>query len=259
MPWQRRLQRSPVRRNSRLQDLQIEAADLKFPFSKPVSFTAQGRLGGGKPGADTQGKLAGLSFQGTATDRVATVQARVSDLPLAVLGTYLSEVLEPSLDGQLNADFGLDWQAGTSDTAKGRLNLSIKDITLLALALKRGSTSLASLQKIQIARADVDVPGRTVSVDSLTLARPLADLARDSAGRWMFSSWLQPVPEHSGAEAAGPPAAPWALAVRSLAIDDGAVNLLDDLPAAGQGDWQPAGEGGHGALQPACQCPGWRR
>lgn len=175
-----------------LRDLTIDATAIALPFVQPLQF---GGLASVAPGAGAMsGKPEGaarFSFQGSANDQIASVTATVADLPLAAAGSYLAEFMTPALIGNLNAEFGLNWKASAGPAQSAELLLQARQLTLDSVALTQGKTNLASIKKLQVAQAQVDLDRQTVAVGTLCASQPKVAVGRGADGLWMFESWLK--------------------------------------------------------------------
>ena len=71
------------------------------------------------------------------------------------------------------------------------------------------------------------LPGRTVSLGSITLVRPTVHLLRTRTGEWNFQRVFRPAAPDSAASLADTTAAPWKVHLEGLDIVDGLVLLVD--------------------------------
>ncbi|MGH6627962.1 MAG: DUF748 domain-containing protein, partial [Burkholderiaceae bacterium] len=216
-----------------LRDLALDAAAIALPLAQPLQFS-------GVAAIDSQPEAASLSFSGQATDRLATVTATLSALPLNVVAPYLAQFIEPTLGGRLGAELGLVWKASGGNGqapggSAGEWVVSAKQLTLDNLALTQGQAALASIKKLELAQAQLDLSRQSVSLGQLTVTQPRARVERGEDQRWMFERWLKKPPSNSPSASAAAPAAaadatrPWAIAIGDLALDAGAVSYLDKV------------------------------
>ena len=201
---------------------------------------------------------AALTFTGSATDQAATVNATVKDVPLALAAPYLAQFIDPALGGSVSTEIAVNWKP--SDLSLGVKLLTLDNLALLATPPRLGQPGqlgrlskggkapapLASLKKLEIYDARVDLGPQTVTVGKLTLDQLKAAVERGSDGRWMFERWMKPVPPaqqansaapHKSAsartvpkeakEAKSPPAKPWTVAVADLSLNASAFTYLD--------------------------------
>ena len=225
--------------------LGIEVRAVTWPMDKPATF--DGHL-------TVQG--AAVRFKGAGTDQSANVQADVDALPLSLAAPYLAQSLEPTLDGRLSGEVGIDWQK-TGPTAG--LRFKAARVLVADLALATGKTSLASVGKVEVTGADVDMTRRTLAIGTFTATQPRVQVERDAEKRWMYERWLkvpaqeeakketEPVTRSAGsvvkpvaaASAVAPAtpavtvaggaaaAGPWQLTIARLAVNGGAVSYAD--------------------------------
>src|SRR5690606_19454512 len=144
----------------------LDASALALPFEKPFPF--KGSLG-------LEGSA--LAFEGEASDRAAQVRLTVDGFPLTVAAPYLAQALNPALDGTLGGSFGLQWDASAASTpgATG-LKLAAGPLALQQLALRDGKTALASVSRIDLEDAQVDLDARSVAIARLAITGPQVDV-----------------------------------------------------------------------------------
>ncbi|MDR2128695.1 MAG: DUF748 domain-containing protein, partial [Burkholderiaceae bacterium] len=171
----------------------------------------------------------GLTFEGEASVRAASVTAQLADIPLALAKPYLAAHLRPELDGRLDAQIGLQWAAGTAD-AQPQLQMTAGQLTLSQLTLTQrdggnGNASgalsrpggvtakntptaaarqssaarsgaglprgqLAAFGQIAVTDAQIDWHQQRAHIGKLALQAPRIDIERDRNGRWMAQNWL---------------------------------------------------------------------
>jgi uncharacterized protein involved in outer membrane biogenesis len=208
-----------------LSALNLSVNALHWPFERPATFEGGTLL-----------DKASLNFSGNATDVQATVNAKLADLPLSAGAAYLAQHLKPHLDGMLNAELGLTWQAERGSDAPMALALQIPSLSLDTLVLTQAASgkgapprkaTLASIKRIQLAQVAVDVPRQTLSLGQLHFAQPRVGLQRLADGRWMFQDWLVPASHESNDPQASTPAKiqpadkHWQLALGELNLSQG--------------------------------------
>ncbi|MDO8449067.1 MAG: DUF748 domain-containing protein [Rhodoferax sp.] len=226
-----------------LRGVTVDATAIALPFVQPLQFGGSASVA---PGAGAMSRKpeggARFSFQGSATDQIASVTATVADLPLAAAGPYLAEFMTPALSGNLNAEFGLNWKASAGPAQSAELLLQARQLTLDNVALTQGKTHLASIKKLQVAQARVDLDRQTVAVGTLSVSQPKVAVGRGAEGRWMYESWLKTartgVRPLTGADERRPPATTgraqataakaWGLVIDEVALDGGAATFLDN-------------------------------
>lgn len=227
--WLDQVPAKPVSLTMSALNLQVRA--LAWPFRQPMPFEGRAQISDAK-----------LQFKGHATDQLADVSAQLADMPLNVAAPYVSEVLAPQLDGQLNADLNVTWTAATATQASStRLQLKSLSLDKLALIAEKKS-SLASIKQVQLGDVSVDVDARSVDIGSIKLTQPTVRVMRNAVGRWMFEDWLKAhvaTPSSTTASGAAPTSnkkalvgasKPWLLAMHDLQVGEGAVTFADNMP-----------------------------
>ncbi len=71
------------------------------------------------------------------------------------------------------------------------------------------------------------LPGRTISLASVTLVRPTVRLLRTPTGEWNFERMLRPVLQDTTPAVRDTAATPWRIVVQSVEMVDGVVHLID--------------------------------
>jgi len=238
-----------------LTTIELQAQALAWPFAQAMPFQGKAMLA-----------KSALGFKGSATDRAANVSATVADLPLALAAPYLAQHLVPTLDGTLNTELGLRWQAAGPTDAAAQLVLTVPTLALDKLALTGpGKTRLASVKQVRLEAAEVDVARQTVMLARARITQPQTSVSRDAQGQWNFERWRnaaaapgtldQPAAgtttatnaARATASASAPqPAAsnaqdstntststdkPWAVSVQDFALTEGALGFQDEANA----------------------------
>ena len=192
--------------------------------------------------------LGPLRFKGTATDRAAAVHASFAGVPLALAAPYLAQFIEPRLAGQVSAEADVAW------AAPDKLKIDAQSLSLDGLALTGAGSPiqakpaaakgkaepaasptsglLASVQKLQLSQASVDLVQRNLQLGAVAVTRPMAKVERGSDQRWMFERWLKSAstaPEAKAAQAQKPSAsAPaWRVNVADLSVEGGQIGFND--------------------------------
>lgn len=205
-----------------LGQLDFQAQGVAWPMEKPATFSGSTQLGGG-----------GIKFKGEATDKQAKVETEIADLPLAVGAPYLAQQLQPTVTGKVGGQIELLFN-------KPDLQVNVVKFTADGLALNQDKASLASIGRLEVADAKVDLSKRTANVASISVSKPQVKVSRGSDKRWMFEDWRKSAPAASDAAAASPTngksatgpngeAKPWQLSLGSLAVDGGVVGFSDKL------------------------------
>lgn len=205
----------PVR--VRLAPLALNAQTLSWPVAQPMPFDGTAQLAG-----------ASLSFKGKATDAQADVAVQLTGLPLSTAAPYLASMLAPRLDGVLTTDLALHWAAATAGQG-AQTQVQVASLALDKLALRGvAKTPLASMGRLTVQDAVVDVAQQSVQLGRVQISQPRAALSRSPDGRWMFEDWLQQAPA-SEPPAADPASAhkPWSIDLREGAVSGGVLAFRD--------------------------------
>ncbi|MBS0340450.1 MAG: DUF748 domain-containing protein [Proteobacteria bacterium] len=214
-----------------LGQLDLHAEGVAWPMEKPAAFNGSTVVGGGT-----------IKFKGEATDKQAKVETEIGELPLSVAAPYLAQQLEPTVSGKLGGKIELAWN-------NPELQVNVAQFSVDGLALAQGKTSLASVGRLELADAKVDLSKRTVNVASLSVSKPQVKVERGTDKRWMFESWrktaaapgggaAKPAPDKAKANGNGngngngktkdrADPAPWQLSLASLSVDGGVVGFSD--------------------------------
>ena len=255
-----------------LENLELLAEAMAYPFADPLTFKGAAALvtaekpdsapkaSGDKPvkrdatptsQAATGSSAPSLEFEGSATDRIVQVNARVAKLPLAVAAPYVAQILLPHLNGALDAQVDLKWAAAEKPDVDPLLQVAAERIVLSDLMLaenvqakaaagrksRAAPSRLASVRQVELTNATADLQARAVTVGKLSVVDPKLDVQRDARKRWMYESWLREPAgsapnskSHAAAQASKPSVAeaPWKVALEQLAVTGGAVGWRDD-------------------------------
>jgi uncharacterized protein involved in outer membrane biogenesis len=230
----------------RLNGLVLDASAISYPFSAgaplqfkgaialdaaavaaaaPPTATRKRAVQAGIAAPAPAASPALLSFSGSATDAAADVKATLAAWPLDMAAKYIGQFLLPALNGQLDAELGIQWQAAAGDRAQV-LKISSPQLALRDILLAEGKTSLVSVQRVDVAGMDIDVAGQTFKATSMRLTRPKARVERDADRRWMYQRWMTareqgaPPPASTGAPA-------WGVAIGEVSLEGGAMSFSD--------------------------------
>jgi hypothetical protein len=194
----------------RLASLTLNASAISMPFAANAPLKFDGSVGleppaaapvSAKPAAknakpatqaaapEAAATPALLTFNGTATDQAAQVNANVAAWPLGMAAKYIGQFLLPALNGQLDAQLGVNWQAASTDKPQA-LQVTAPQIALSDVQLAEGKVSLVSVKRVDLAQVDIDVTGQTFKAAKLQLTQPKARVDRDSDKRWMYERWM---------------------------------------------------------------------
>lgn len=215
--------------------LALDLHDIAWPLEQPLRFEGSLALedrADAKP--QSQG---GLRFQGEVTLQKAQAQLTLKDLGLPLAKSYLAAFLVPEVEGQLNGELALQWQAPpkTQPSATG-LTVAARQLTLDQAALRQGDQRLASLGQLALNGLALPLDRRSLSVESLALTDPELAIERDREGRWMVERWLKTAEQPAAhvtpvaPTETAPAASPWQVALGTLAVTGGSVTWKDDTP-----------------------------
>lgn len=224
----------------------VASAPLKFDGSvglePPAAAPAPAKPAAKKPAkpvaqaaaSATPAPPALLTFNGTATDQAAQVTANVAAWPLGMAAKYVGQFLLPALNGQLDAQLGVNWQAASGDKPQA-LQVTAPQIAVSDIQLAQGKVSLVSVKRVDLAQVDIDVTGQSFKAAKLQLTEPKAKVDRDSDKRWMYERWMVNHGADASTSAPPPPtdaatrasALSWAVAVQDVQLDGGAMSFSD--------------------------------
>lgn len=241
----------------RLNGLVLDASAIAFPFAAaaPLQFkgsialdaaavaavapqvaarkkAVQARLVAPAPAATP----ALLSFSGSATDQAAQVKATLAAWPLNMAAKYIGQFLLPALNGQLDAELGIHWQAASGDKAQV-LQLTAPQLSVRDILLAEGKTSLVSVRRVDVSGMDIDVAARSFQAAKMQLTQPRALVDRDADKRWMYERWMAShgLGQAPGAAPAGKTSAStasaWRVAISDVSLDGGALSFSDKAGA----------------------------
>ena len=206
----------------------LDTSKIAMPFAldKPLTFIGSMALGASSTVPAT------INFNGSATDQAASVSTTVAAWPLAVAAKYISQFLQPTLSGQLDAKLGLTWQAAIAGKSP-TIRITAQEVSLSDLLLAQNKASLASVKRIQLDGADIDLSGQSFKVAKLQVIQPKALVDRDSDKRWMFERWLveskmTTVVAATATDATKPNPASWAVAIDDINLAGGAIQFSDN-------------------------------
>ncbi|MCW5654110.1 DUF748 domain-containing protein [Hydrogenophaga sp.] len=199
----------------RLEDMQAQVQDLRWPMATPAAFELRARLG-----------QTPLSVQGSASAREAQAQVALGELPLPMFAPYLQQVLVPEVDGRLSADLQWRWQAA-QDTRPQVLVAGVSSLRLDRFRLGPARRPLASLAGLEVREAVLDLAANKADVGQVKARGLQVQVLREKDGRWQAQDWVraaQPAAEQA-------PGVPWRVTLADVSLDAGHVALEDRLPA----------------------------
>lgn len=153
------------------------------------------------------------------------MKATLAAWPLDMAARYIGQFLLPALNGQLDAELGIQWQAAAGEKAQ-LLKISAPQLALRDMLLAEGKTSLVSVQRVDIGGMDIDLAGQTFKAATMHLTRPKARVDRDADRRWMYQRWMPARPQAAPPPgSAGAPA--WGVAIGQVSLEGGAMSFTD--------------------------------
>ena len=164
---------------------------LRWPVDGETALRSEGRL-------VAQGQPRGAwSAEGALTDHRARIAAELKDLDIALAEPYLRALLRPQASARVQAAMTLDWADG--DDARLRVGLPrlrVDDFRLTPEAPARGKPAgpLAQLARLELSDLQADLLQQRLSIGTLRLLRPAAELSRDAEGRLSVEDWLRQPP-----------------------------------------------------------------
>ena len=225
-----------------LTNLSLDASGIAVPFdaSAPMRFKGSLALDAASlaptNAAARTASSSQLHFTGTATDQAASVTADLASWPLSLASKYVGQFLLPALDGQLDAQLSVNWQAAVGDKPQA-LQITAPQLGLSRVELAQGKTSLVSVKRVDLTGVDIDVSGQSFKAAKLQLTEPKALVERAADKSWMFERWrvergALPGVKSTDSAASGKAAPPWAVAINDVGIDGGAVSFSDKAAGA---------------------------
>jgi hypothetical protein len=231
-----------------LTGMALDASAIAMPFAAGAPLQFKGSLGLAQAASSlpAQAKTdapARLTFSGSTTDQATLVTATVAAWPLNMAAKYVGQFLLPALNGQLDAQLGVNWQAAHGDKPQA-LQVTAPQIALTDVLLAQGTTSLVSIKRVDLAGVDIDVLGQTFKAAKMQLSQPKAQVDRGADKRWMYERWLvaqgvtpTPPPAATKTDAKVPNKAntpSWAVAINDVGLDGGAMSFSDKAAGAKQ-------------------------
>ena len=228
-----------------LHGMALDASAIAIPLAQPLRFSGQTQVSEATAAKAAQAP-AQLVFEGEATDRQAKVALALKDVPLALAAPYGAQFALPRLNGLLNAELGVAWNAPALVAQIARLTLDgvelacapTTDCTSASVAglPLRGKDTLAELKKLQLEDTHINLAKSAVTVGRISLTQPRVLVERSADGHWMYERWLaQPPAVASGAGAAplgSTPPPPWSVQLADIAVDAGTVAFRDGAQGA---------------------------
>lgn len=218
--------RQPARLD--LAALQGEVGNARFPLptdpAATTTLTLSARLVHGRTEAPL--KLGGrLGQDGLQAD------LDLQGLDLEGLTPYVSTLLRPRLSGQVDLQAQARWAPASAPGQPDALTLTLQRLTAQRLGLADGRTTLASLQRLELADVVLQPGSQTLDVGRVALTRPVIQATRSAEGRWMLDDWqVTPTPSTESPASAGTASAPWRWQLADFSLIGGQLTWLDQQP-----------------------------
>ena len=203
-------------------DLALEAIQLKlgaaaWPLKSPAQLDASLRL-----------DQATLTAQAHLSPELLQADAELSGLAIERLAAWLPLPGGAKLIAGISTKAGFTVKNPLADGAAERAQLTLAELRISDARLGLpGAPRLLTLASAQLDKASIEPAARTISLGTLTLDAPRAQLAREQGGRLNITGLLPP---DSAASAAGPA---WKLQLAGLNVERGALRWQDAAVPAG--------------------------
>ncbi|MDP3522780.1 MAG: DUF748 domain-containing protein [Hydrogenophaga sp.] len=173
---------------------------------------------------------ASLGAQGELSPTQADLALNWRDLGLRGLAPYVDQVLTQPLAGRSAGDLKLRWQAAAPQAPKPVppvLQLQLQDVLLQDLALGPAARPALALRELRLQNGNIDLEGHSADLGQLSLSRPLLNVARDAAGRWVWDDWLRVATDAPAASETAPTGPGWRLGWQGLRLSEGSGRFDD--------------------------------
>lgn len=224
-PWQYSLAgleikdgRFTVNKDLALESIQLKLGAAAWPLKAPTQLDASLRL-----------HEATLSAKAQLSPELLQADAELNGLAIERLAAWLP------LPGGARITAGVSTQAGLSiknplaEGAADRMQLSLADLRVSDARLGLpGVPKLLTLASAQLDKASIEPASRSITLGTLTLDAPRAQLTREGSGRLNIAALMPP--DSAASAAAGPP---WKLQLAALNVERGALRWQDAAVPAG--------------------------
>lgn len=222
-------QQRPTRLSLNDLSLQLQHAQLPLPKADaPSTLALNARWAHGPATAP-------LKVQGQIDTRGVRLDLDLQGLALEGLAPYVATRLKPRLSGLVNLSAQAQW---TPDPAPGEadaLTLTLKQLSADSVRLSNGSTTLASLQRLDLNDLTLAPTRHTLEVGQLSLTRPAIQVGRNRDGQLNVAEWLVPAAPPTEADAPTPattaPQTPWRWRIADLNLSGGQLGWQDAATA----------------------------
>ncbi|MDR7267465.1 uncharacterized protein involved in outer membrane biogenesis [Pelomonas saccharophila] len=223
-PWQFSLAGLEVRegRFNVNKDLALEAVQLKlgataWPLKAPARLDVSLRL-----------DQATLTAKAQLAPELLQADAELTGLALERVADWLPLPGGARLTAGVSTKAGLSIKNPLAEGAADRLQLSLAELRVNDARLGLpGAPKLVTLASAQLDKAGIEPAAHTITLGTLTLDAPRAQLAREAGGRLNIAGLMPP---DSAASAAGPV---WKLQLAALNVERGALRWQDAAVPAG--------------------------
>ena len=219
-----------------LNKIEMDVRGVQWPFVHPAQLEVSAGLQSLPAG---KGKAADFHIKGEGTDAAGVTHVRLSNLALSLAAPYIRPYFLPQVEGALDGEATAQWKG--ADVQVGVARMALRDVTLSPPANGSGivAKELPSVRSIELGQVAVDLSQRSAVVGKVAVRGAKVRVARDADGQWMFSRWLAPAATATsnagkgtgtaGVSASGS-AAPWAVKLVDVAVDDAALTYVDRMP-----------------------------
>jgi uncharacterized protein involved in outer membrane biogenesis len=236
-----------------LNSVNLKTGPLAWPIKTDAEVQVNAALTSSGAGEKSPAAEFGrVTLSALGSDQKAQIKLQLEALTLQALRPYVAAHLVPSLSGTLAAQAQVDWAAGQGGQPS-QVKLAVSQATLDGLRLGEAggvksspskknqpssaaaSAGLASLAKLEIADAQIDLNAQAVTIGSVKLTQPQVSVARDAQGAWNVEQWAVAQPAQAAAKtsatspAKSPTSAapPWKIQLRDFALTGGRVRFSD--------------------------------
>jgi len=98
------------------------------------------------------------------------------------------------------------------------------------ISIKVQENYLVLADRLDIRYSLFEIPGKSITISTMTLVRPSVELLRGRDGQWNFERMIRPTPPDTSASSPFP----WVVSVKRLDIVDGTVTIVDSAALDGR-------------------------
>jgi len=173
---------------------------------------------------------ASLGAKGAVSPTQADLALNWRDVGLRGFAPYVDQRLTQPLAGRSAGDVSLRWQAAAPlapNPVSPILQLQLQDVSLSDLALGPAARPVLALRELRLQNGSLDLEGHSADLGQLSLSRPVVNLARDAAGRWVWADWLRVATEAPANSEAAPTEPSWRVSWQGVRLSEGSGRLDD--------------------------------